>query len=130
MTVLILVSFVSGNWLVENLYKIAYPWFYVSFPIVLFSLSAFVMKRARSHIRAFGYGLLLSVSWVISLIIGRLVSAFLNLLQELFPFYQNPWVLALWADCFIILAAMVYAQSKVGKLMALMEPGKRFRSAR
>src|SRR3989442_15685266 len=81
-----------GDWLVENLYKIAYQWFYVIFPLVIFSLSASVLRWARPHVRLFQYGLLLSVSWILSLIIGTLGHSFMVLLVSLLPFYQNLWV--------------------------------------
>src|SRR2546422_11500054 len=116
-TVLIVVGFVSGESLLDNLWKIAFPWFYVDFPIALFTLSFIVMRLFKPYAKFYGYLLLISVSWIVSIMIGRLVSGFWVALTGLFPFYQNPFVIAYWADYFTILACLVYAQDRVGKLL-------------
>ena len=101
----------------NNLWKIAFPWFYVDFPIAFFALSAIIWYLFRPHAKLYGYLLLISVSWVTSIMTGRIVSGFWEAITGLLPFYQNPLVVAYWVDYFVILACLVYAQDRVGKLL-------------
>ena len=116
-TALVVIGFVSGEWLLDNLWKIAFPWFYVDFPIVLFTLTLVMLRLFKPYAKFYGYFLLISVSWIVSLMVGRVVSGFWEAVTGLLPFYQNPFVIAYWGDYFVILVCLVYAQDRVGKLL-------------
>ncbi len=120
-SILMIIGFVSGGWLLNNLWKIAYPWFYVDTPIVVFAVSAVIFRLFRPYVNFYQQFLLLSLSWLVSLMIGNVVSGYVSILTSLLPFYQNPYVLALWTDYFVILTCLVFAQKQVGKMMVLVK---------
>jgi len=120
---LAIVGLVAGNWLLGNLYKIAYPWFYVGFPPVLFGLSLLVWLRARNRIKLYAYLLLLSISWIVSLSIGNITGGFVQAVGGLLPFYSNPYVLAYWIDYFVILVLLVFVQTRISAMIAQSRVG-------
>jgi branched-subunit amino acid permease len=115
--VMIVLGFVIGNWALNNLYKIAWPWLYVGFPPVMLGVSLFVWFRVRHHIKVYRYLLLLAVSWIVSLSIGNITGGLVQAVEGLLPYYSNPYVLAYWIDYFATLCLLVFAQARIDRLM-------------
>jgi hypothetical protein len=117
--ILIVVGYFVGGWAVANLYKIAWPWFYVGFTSVFASITTFVWFRTRQYLRRYLHVCRTLANWIFSIIVGTLVSNLVILIQGLFPYYQNPYVLILWGLYFMLIADMLFLQRSLGRASSI-----------
>jgi hypothetical protein len=125
--ILAVVGYFVGGWAVANLYKFfTFPTVYVGFAFTMCTITVFVRFRAKQYLRTYIRACRTAGSSIISIVVGTLVANLVILIQGLFPYYQNPYVLALWGLYFMLIADMLYMQRLLGRTsnMAMAVSGR------
>ncbi len=113
--IMYVVGYALAGFLADNLYKIAMPWVYFGFPPVIAIITVFFKFRAGRHMLTYVQTLRLCADWLISMVIGGLVGAFVNLVVGTAPFYTNLYVLLFWGLYFSLIVDMFVFQSVLAK---------------